>query len=171
MSNKYLGKDFDIHGGGADLKFPHHENEIAQSKCANKGSIFAKHWMHNGFLMIEGKKMSKSLGNFITINEMREQNINGNVLRMALLSTQYRKPMNFSQKLLQDTEKMYYKFSKAKDSIKRQDIENIKLTDKELEPLYQDLNITKLIANINKLYSEKQYTLVYKMLEFIGINF
>ena len=171
MSNKYLGKDFDIHGGGADLKFPHHENEIAQSKCANKGSIFAKHWMHNGFLMIEGKKMSKSLGNFITINEMREQNINGNVLRMALLSTQYRKPMNFSQKLLQDTEKMYYKFSKAKDSIKRQDIENIKLTDKELEPLYQDLNITKFIANINKLYSEKQYTLVYKMLEFIGINF
>ena len=104
MSNKYLGENFDIHGGGADLKFPHHENEIAQSKCAHKGSSFAKYWIHNGFLMMDGKKMSKSLGNFITIGDVKIKGVNGNALRLALLSTHYRKPMNFSNKLLSDSE-------------------------------------------------------------------
>ena len=170
LSNKYLGEDFDIHGGGADLKFPHHENEIAQSMCANKGSHFAKYWLHNGFLMIEGKKMSKSLGNFITVDDIRKKGINGNVLRLALLSTQYRKPMNFSQKLLEDSEKMLYKFSKCLDMQTQEEINNTILTEEVMEPLYQDLNTTKFISNINKAYNEKKYSIVIKMLDFIGIK-
>ncbi len=167
MSNKYLGASFDIHGGGADLKFPHHENEIAQSRCANIGSNFAKYWMHNGFLMINGQKMSKSLGNFITIADMKNRGVNGNALRLALLSTHYRKPMNFSDKLVQDSEKMLRKFYKAKEQIGD---ERPDLSDADLEPLYQDLNTTKFIANINKAYSNKNFALVVKMLEFIGIT-
>ena len=170
MSNKYLGADFDIHGGGADLKFPHHENEIAQSKCAHKGSNFANWWLHNGFLMIEGQKMSKSLGNFITIDDIKKQGVNGNALRLALLSTQYRKPMNFSQKLLQDNEKMYVKFVKAKQQTTQEQIDNLQLTDDILEPLFQDINTNKYIANINKAYSDKNFALVVKMCEFIGVE-
>lgn len=168
MSNKYLGASFDIHGGGADLKFPHHENEIAQSRCANKDSSFATHWMHNGFLMINGQKMSKSLGNFITIADMKNKGINGNALRLALLSTHYRKPMNFSDKLVQDSEKMLRKFYKAKEQISDNDYPT--LSNADLEPLYQDLNTTKFIANINKAYGDKNFALVVKMLEFIGIS-
>lgn len=167
MSNKYLGASFDIHGGGADLKFPHHENEIAQSRCANRGSSFALHWMHNGFLMINGQKMSKSLGNFITIADMKNRGVNGNALRLALLSTHYRKPMNFSDKLVQDSEKMLRKFHKAKEK----SVDNCPtLSNTDLEPLYQDLNTTKFIANINKAYSNENFALVVKMLEFIGVD-
>lgn len=168
MSNKYLGENFDIHGGGADLKFPHHENEIAQSRCAKKDSNFASYWMHNGFLMINGQKMSKSLGNFITIADMKNRGVNGNALRLALLSTHYRKPMNFSDKLVQDSEKMLRKFYKAKEQISSNDYPT--LSNADLEPLYQDLNTTKFIANINKAYSNKNFALVMKMLEFIGIS-
>ena len=168
MSNKYLGENFDIHGGGADLKFPHHENEIAQSKCANKGSNFAKYWMHNGFLMINGQKMSKSLGNFITINDIRKQGVNGNALRLALLSTHYRKPMNFSQKLLQDSEKMYNKF--AKMPFNKDEFNSTKLNEELLSAIKNDLNTTAHIAKINQLYSEKKYSLVRKMLELIGVG-
>ena len=166
MSNKYLGADFDIHGGGADLKFPHHENEIAQSRCAHSGSEFAKCWIHNGFLMINGQKMSKSLGNFITVADMKNRGVNGNALRLALLSTHYRKPMNFSDKLVQDSEKMLRKFYKAKEQIGD---DSPTLSDTDLEPLYQDLNTTKFIANINKEYSNKNFALVVKMLEFVGV--
>ena len=169
MSNKYLGENFDIHGGGVDLKFPHHENEIAQSKCAFKGSQFAKYWMHNGFLMIDGQKMSKSLGNFITINNIREQGVDGNVLRLALLTTHYRKPMNFSVKLLSDSKKMYDKFCKME--FNEQEYRDVNIDIKrDLSSLLNDLNTTAYIGYINTMYSKKQYSLVCKMLELIGIN-
>ncbi len=113
MSTKYLGNTFDIHGGGADLQFPHHENEIAQSNCANKGGKFAKYWMHNGFLTVEGEKMSKSLGNFITVHDLLEQGIKGEVIRLALLSTHYKKPLDWSKKGLEDAEKTLNFFYKA----------------------------------------------------------
>ena len=96
MSMKYLGQDFDIHGGGPDLIFPHHENEIAQSRCANPGSHFAKYWMHNGYLLAEGEKMSKSLGNFYTINELLQE-FPGEAVRLSLLQTHYRQPIDFSK--------------------------------------------------------------------------
>lgn len=169
MSNKYLGKNFDIHGGGVDLKFPHHENEIAQSKCANIGSDFAKYWVHNGTLMIDGKKMSKSLGNFITIGDVRARKVKGGALRLALLSTHYRKPMNFSDKLLSDSEKMYEKFSKM--PFDKDEYDKIELSEFNLSPLYSDLNTTSFIAQINVLYSKKQYNLARKMLNLIGVEF
>ncbi len=96
MSMKYLGRSFDIHGGGQDLIFPHHENEIAQSRCENPDNHFAKYWMHNGYLMAEGEKMSKSLGNFYTVHELLEE-FPGEAIRLALLHTHYRQPLDFTK--------------------------------------------------------------------------
>jgi cysteinyl-tRNA synthetase len=106
MSQTHLGVDFDIHGGGADLMFPHHENEIAQSRCGNHGSTYAKYWVHNGFLTVEGEKMSKSLGNFITVHDLLSKGVKGEVIRFALMSTRYNEPLDWSQKLLEDAEKV-----------------------------------------------------------------
>jgi len=96
MSHELLGDSFDIHGGGIDLQFPHHENEIAQSCCAHPEGGFAKVWMHNEMLQVEGKKMSKSLGNFFTVRDLLEQGVPGEVIRFVFLSTHYRKPMNWT---------------------------------------------------------------------------
>jgi cysteinyl-tRNA synthetase len=106
MSEAHLGHNFDIHGGGADLMFPHHENEIAQSTCGNPGSHYAKYWVHNGFLTVEGEKMSKSLGNFITVHDLLSRGVKGEVIRLALMSARYNEPFDWSQKLLDDSEKM-----------------------------------------------------------------
>ena len=103
MAKKYLGDTFDIHGGGQDLVFPHHENEIAQSKCAYHGN-FANYWLHNGFIQINGDKMSKSTGNFFLLREILEK-FSGNVVRLFILSTHYRKPINFSFENMEDTKK------------------------------------------------------------------
>lgn len=106
MSSNYLGNDFDIHGGGADLMFPHHTNEIAQSCCAFPGSQFARYWVHNGFVTVEGEKMSKSIGNVLTVQDMvKKDGIQGETIRTALLLTHYRKPLNWTDKLLSDTKK------------------------------------------------------------------
>ena len=110
MSGRYLGQVFDIHGGGLDLIFPHHENEIAQSRCAHGTSLMARTWLHNGFLQVEGQKMSKSLGNFITIHELLEtekfggRTWPGEVLRLAMLMTHYREPIDFTVKRLEEAE-------------------------------------------------------------------
>ena len=103
MAKKYLGNTFDIHGGGQDLVFPHHENEIAQSKCAYHGN-FANYWLHNGFIQINGDKMSKSTGNFFLLREILEK-FSGNAVRLFILSTHYRKPINFSFENMEDTKK------------------------------------------------------------------
>ncbi len=95
MSGKYLGVSFDIHGGGQDLVFPHHENEIAQSTCAHGPGTFARYWMHNGYLMVEGEKMSKSLGNFFTVNDLLAK-APGEAIRLTLLSTHYHQPLNWT---------------------------------------------------------------------------
>ena len=99
MAKRYLGDEIDIHAGGEDLIFPHHENEIAQSECAN-GKIFSRYWMHNGFLNIDNKKMSKSLGNFFTVREISEK-YDLQVLRFFMLSAHYRSPLNFSADLME----------------------------------------------------------------------
>jgi cysteinyl-tRNA synthetase len=103
MSTKYLGKNFDIHGGGIDLIFPHHTNEIAQSCCAYDHSSYAHYWVHNGFVTVDGEKMSKSLGNFITVHDLENKKINGESIRYYLLSTHYRKPLNWTQKGIDDS--------------------------------------------------------------------
>ncbi|WP_127104264.1 cysteine--tRNA ligase [Pararhodobacter zhoushanensis] len=104
MSFELLGASFDIHGGGIDLQFPHHENEIAQSCCAHPGSDFARVWMHNEMLLVEGKKMSKSLGNFFTVRELLEQGYPGEVIRFVMLSTHYRKPMDWTAEKAREAE-------------------------------------------------------------------
>ncbi len=109
MSHRFLGENFDIHGGGVDLIFPHHTNEIAQSCCAFKKSKFANYWVHNGFLTVNGEKMSKSLNNFITIEDLRTKKIKGEIIRYFLLSTHYSKPLDFNDKAIYDaTESVNY---------------------------------------------------------------
>ena len=97
MSEALLGPSFDIHGGGIDLQFPHHENEVAQSCCAHPEASFANVWLHNEMLQVEGKKMSKSLGNFFTVRDLLDQGVPGEVIRFVMLSTHYRKPMDWTQ--------------------------------------------------------------------------
>lgn len=106
MSATHLGQNFDIHGGGADLMFPHHENEIAQSTCAHAGSHYATTWVHNGFLTVEGEKMSKSLGNFITVHDLLQRGVKGETIRFALMSTRYNEPLDWTEKLLSDAGKV-----------------------------------------------------------------
>ncbi|MES0027842.1 cysteine--tRNA ligase [Mesorhizobium sp. M0040] len=121
MSAAYLGEVFDIHGGGLDLIFPHHENEIAQSRCAHGTETMAKVWMHNGFLQVEGQKMSKSLGNFYSITELLETDTfggrkwPGEVLRLAMLMTHYREPIDFSVRKLEEAENTLRKWKRAAD--------------------------------------------------------
>lgn len=105
MAAELLGDSFDIHGGGLDLQFPHHENEIAQSACAHEHGAFARYWMHNEMLQVEGKKMSKSLGNFFTVRDLLDQGIPGEVIRFVLLSTHYRKPMDWTERKRREVEK------------------------------------------------------------------
>ena len=121
MSAAYLGAVFDIHGGGLDLIFPHHENEIAQSRCAHGTDVMANIWMHNGFLQVEGQKMSKSLGNFYSINELLETETfggrkwPGEVLRLAMLMTHYREPIDFSVRKLEEADNTLRKWKRAAD--------------------------------------------------------
>ena len=119
MSGRYLGDVFDIHGGGLDLIFPHHENEIAQSRCAHGTHAMANVWMHNGFVQLEGRKMSKSEGNFVTIHELLQtdklggRTWPGEVLRLAMLMTHYREPIDFSVKRLEEAERLLAKWPAA----------------------------------------------------------
>jgi cysteinyl-tRNA synthetase len=157
MSSKYLGADFDIHGGGADLQFPHHENEIAQSCCANKGSFFANFWVHNGFVTVNGEKMSKSLKNFTTVFDLLNQGYSGLEIRLMLLSTHYRKPLDFKLKNLEDARITIEKFNKIiNESLElfNQKIEffcNQNDVDHQvIEYLADDLNFSKVLANLHQ---------------------
>ena len=163
MAKKYLGDTFDIHGGGQDLVFPHHENEIAQSKCAYHGN-FANYWLHNGFIQINGDKMSKSLGNFFLLREILEK-FSGNVVRLFILSTHYRKPINFSFENMEDTKKALQNIVKSMNKFegivekykneKTADIKNLDFSqkidefDKKFEEaLDEDMNTPQALATI-----------------------
>ncbi|MDZ5762371.1 Cysteine--tRNA ligase [Candidatus Cyrtobacter comes] len=152
MSYKYLGLDFDIHGGGIDLLFPHHENERAQSCCAFPNSIFAKYWVHNGFLNIDGQKMSKSLNNIKVVEDLLNAGFDGSVIRYALLSAHYRKPLNFEDKLLEDAKKSLQKFEEA---IALHDISEStdELDERALEVLFDDMNTPLLFSRMHKIAS------------------
>ncbi|MCD6035138.1 MAG: cysS [Rickettsiales bacterium] len=147
MSTEYLGNDFDIHGGGADLQFPHHENEIAQSCCANPGSRYAKYWVHNGFLTVNGEKMSKSLGNFVTVHELLARGIKGEVIRYALLATHYRKPLDFSDKALEDAKKALDRFYRV---IQGKENAEVSVPAPFIEALSDDINTPKALALLHE---------------------
>ena len=150
MSTKHLGKNFDIHGGGADLMFPHHENEIAQSCSANHGSHYAKYWVHNGFLTVDGEKMSKSLGNFITVHELLEHGVQGEVIRFALMSTHYRKPLDWTDKLISDAKKQLDGFYRGVESTKQVD----EVSDEFMQVLADDLNMPEAVAMLHSAPKE-----------------
>jgi len=151
MSKKYLGAKFDIHGGGRDLIFPHHENEIAQSRCANDTDVFANYWIHNGFITISNEKMAKSQGNILKINDFKK-NINGQILRLALISTHYKQPLDWNEKLLDECQKILNKWYDCYVEVKKK----VLIPEDSLEPLYDDLNTPGYIANIHKLYDKAQ---------------
>ena len=167
MSYRYLGENFDIHGGGADLIFPHHTNEIAQSCCAFPGSSYAKFWIHNGFVTVNGEKMSKSLGNFITITDLYKNDIDGVALRLALLSTHYRKPLDYNEKTLLDAQKTLDLFRKKVFDVK-EDIEEIK--DEEfLMMLADDLNVSKALAYMHNLAKNNELAKLKYAMKILGI--
>ena len=174
MSEKYLGQSFDIHGGGQDLTFPHHENEIAQSEsCNNKR--FANFWMHNGFLSIEGEKMSKSLGNFITINELKDK-YQGEVIRFNMMLTHYRQPLNWTEKSLQDSKKTLDKWYKILDKFDKPLTSNDEMISEQLlSALADDVNTPQAIAELHQLYKVandgdlEALEIFYNSCQFLGI--
>ena len=147
MSKKFLGDEFDIHGGGIDLLFPHHENEIAQSRCANNSKIFAKYWVHNAFVTMSNEKMSKSQGNILKIKDFRDK-VNGQVLRLALMSAHYKQPLDWNNKLLEECKNTIEKWYNVYISFKNFS----KIPDDVLLPLYDDLNTPGYITNLHKLF-------------------
>ncbi len=151
MSKKFLGDKFDIHGGGIDLIFPHHENEIAQSRCANENETFANYWVHNGFITISSEKMSKSQGNVLTINDLKYK-VKGQVVRLALISSHYKQPLDWNEKLLSESEKTINKWYEGYTELKKQ----VLIPQEFLSPLYDDLNTPGYIANLHKLFEKSQ---------------
>ncbi len=160
MSTKYLGLEFDIHGGGQDLIFPHHENEIAQSRCAHPEAGFAKYWMHNGYLMAEGEKMSKSLGNFYTVHDLLQE-FPGEAIRLVLLKTHYRQPLDFTKSGLaeakQELDRWYRALKEAAGLVKggwpilAKRSEATACDGQVLECLCDDLNTPAAIAALHSL--------------------
>ena len=147
MAYDLLGEQFDIHGGGNDLMFPHHENEIAQSKCAGHG--FARYWLHNEMLQVEGKKMSKSLGNFFTIRDLLDQGVPGEVIRFVFLSTHYRKPMDWTEKKREEAEATLRKWRALADGVAPGDV-----STEIVDALSDDLNTAGAISVLHKLAGE-----------------
>ena len=158
MSKKTLGLPFDIHGGGRDLIFPHHENEIAQSCCSSANidepTSYAKYWMHNGFVTIEGEKMSKSLGNIILVRELTDS-YHGEVIRLALLSSHYRQGLDWNDKVIHQANKLINKLYEIKDDLSEVAVSNSTTTDLDvISTLMDDLNTPGLIAELNKIVKE-----------------
>jgi cysteinyl-tRNA synthetase len=147
MSKKFLGNEFDIHGGGIDLIFPHHENEIAQSRCANDTKVFANYWLHNAFITMSNEKMAKSQGNILKIKDFRGK-VSGQVLRLALISAHYKQPLDWNDKLLNDCQNTIDKWYNVYLPSSKE------LEDEIIQPLYDDINTPGYIANLHKLYDK-----------------
>lgn len=183
MARKYLGNTIDIHAGGADLIFPHHENEIAQSECAND-TQFVKYWMHNGFVTINKEKMSKSLGNFLTIDKILEK-YDANTIRFFILTNHYRMPVEFSEEALDSAQagakRLYNAINNARKTAKID--ESLDITNSEeykefVESMDDDLNTSKALAvlfdlatKVNKEPDTKNLTIIYKLSQALGFNF
>ena len=164
MAHHHFGDSFDIHGGGNDLQFPHHENELAQSKCANPEGSFANVWIHNEMLQVEGKKMSKSLGNFFSVRDLLNQGIPGEVIRFVLLSTHYSKPMDWTQK----------KANEATATLRKwhglvADIIPGKLDVVVLERVANDINTPGALARLHELEKNGDVAGLLAGAEFLGL--
>ena len=164
MSFKHLGEVFDIHGGGIDLVFPHHENEIAQTRCAFGHDVMANVWMHNGFLQVEGEKMSKSLGNFITIHELLHSDKfggkawKGETLRLAMMRSHYRQPIDWTVKALEEAEKTlsrWYAILRAQ-AVTPETAADAPLRQAFVEALCDDLNIPRAMAELHAMAAKAE---------------
>ncbi|MBY6047089.1 cysteine--tRNA ligase [Vannielia litorea] len=149
MADALLGESFDIHGGGNDLMFPHHENEIAQSKCAHPEGDFARIWMHNEMLQVEGKKMSKSLGNFFTVRDLLDQGVPGEVIRFVFLGTHYRKPMDWTEKKRGEAEATLRKWRALVAGVEPGEVPGA-----VVDALADDLNTPGAVAEMHRLAGE-----------------
>ena len=149
MSEKYLGKQFDIHAGGLDLIFPHHENEIAQSCCAFNTEFMAKYWMHNGYITVNNEKMSKSEGNFITVRDALKKH-DGETIRYAILSGHYRSPIDFSFKALKEAKSALDRLYRASENFEHGNV----IDEEFLSCLSNDLNSPQAISRLHELASE-----------------
>lgn len=177
MSKKHLGKTIDIHAGGADLIFPHHENEIAQSECAN-GCKFVNYWMHNGFVTINKEKMSKSLGNFLTINDLLKT-YDSNTIRFFILTNHYRMPVEFSDEALQSAAAGVKRMLNAKQTKIDESLDITKTDEYKqfVEAMDDDLNTSKALAVLFDLTTkankdvEGAFTILYKLATTLGFTF
>ncbi len=159
MSTEILGHEIDIHGGGLDLQFPHHENEIAQSCCAHPGSNFVRTWMHNGFINVDSEKMSKSLGNFHFLRDVLKK-FPGEAVRLTLLGAQYRQPQEFNFGLLEEAKKTldkFYRLVQSAESHLHRVIDASQPTPEFVEALADDLNTPAAMAEIYSLASKVSY--------------
>lgn len=183
MARKYLGKTIDIHAGGADLIFPHHENEIAQSECAN-GEQFVKYWLHNGFVTINKEKMSKSLGNFLTVDKILEK-YDANTIRFFILTNHYRMPVEFADEALESAaagvKRLYNAVNEARKTVKINeniDISNLEEYNEFVEAMDDDLNTSKALAvlfdlatKVNKAPNPEDLALLNQLSAALGFNF
>jgi cysteinyl-tRNA synthetase len=171
MAEKHLGETFDIHGGGIDLQFPHHENELAQSCAAHGTDIMAQIWMHNGFLQVEGQKMSKSLGNFITIHQcLTDWNgigWPGEAIRLNMLKTHYRQPIDWTEKSLDEAHKFLWEVYHELGTF---DEDTETLSSSVIDALSDDLNTPLAIAELSKLRKAKRWSELKGSLKFLGFS-
>lgn len=167
MAQDLLGDSFDIHGGGLDLQFPHHENEIAQSTCAGHG--FARVWMHNEMLLVEGRKMSKSLGNFFTVRELLDRGVPGEVIRFVFLSTHYRKPMDWTRTKAQEAEATLRKFYALAAKGAGDSAAETAPDPAVVGALADDLNTALAIAELHRLAGEGKDATLRASLRFLGL--
>ena len=169
MAWKHLGETFDIHGGGIDLVFPHHENEIAQSRCAFHTGVMANYWMHNGFLQVEGEKMSKSVGNFVTIRELlngwKGKKWPGQIVRLAMLGTHYRQPIDWTLSALEETETVHADWSEF--------CTNAPIgppSPMVVDALLDDVNTPRVIAELHDLRKAGNASALRSSLSFLGVG-
>jgi cysteinyl-tRNA synthetase len=174
MSYKLLGPSFDIHGGGLDLQFPHHENEVAQSCCAHPEASFARYWMHNEMLQVEGKKMSKSLGNFFTVRDLLDQGVPGEVIRFVYLSTHYRKPMDWTAEKAREAEKMLRKIAAflGADPLSKPWVETrfAKAPEEFVDALANDLNTSQALTLIGEYLKNMEENKLVGALSLLGFD-
>ena len=170
MSEKHLGEVFDIHGGGIDLVFPHHENEVAQSTCAHGTKLMANIWMHNGHLQVEGAKMSKSLGNFITIHNLLDNWCGygwpGEALRFNMLRTHYRQPLDWTYDNLDETHKTLWDWYGPLENVTPASA----APQAVLDALHDDLNTPAMIAELHRLFQAKQFPELLASLTLLGFS-
>ena len=165
MAHDLLGATFDIHGGGNDLQFPHHENEIAQSCCAYPESEFARYWLHNEMLQVDGKKMSKSLGNFFTVRDLLDQGYPGEVIRFVFLSTHYSKPMDWNNSKALEAKNILRKWR----GLLKNNFEIAPVPEEAIKILSDDLNTAGVISLLHNYASNKEIGKLKAGANFLGI--